>query len=181
MIVPEHALPSRASELRRAFDQSFADAPGLGAGSPEGFLVVRIGTDAYALRLSELSGLYADRHIVPLPGPVREFLGVASFRGSILPVYGLRELLGYPADPSQPRWLVLLGKVEWIGLAFDQFQGHLRVRRDEIAPAGEGQTRRLHVQEAIRSGESILPILNLSYVLEEIKRRSRSGGFPEER
>ena len=55
-------LPGGADELRRAFDRSFAEAPG---GAPEAdalesLLAIRVGGDPYALRLSEIAGLFAD-------------------------------------------------------------------------------------------------------------------------
>src|SRR5215218_10100104 len=91
------AVPTnRAAELREAFDRSFAQLATSEADVVESLLGIRIGTDPYGLRLGELSGLFADKKITRLPSPVSELLGIAGFRGAVLPVYDLGMLLGCP-------------------------------------------------------------------------------------
>jgi hypothetical protein len=88
-----------AAALRREFDQSFAQPPATELARVENFLAVRIGGDAYAMRVAEIAGLYADKRIVPLPSPLPSLLGTVGFRGQIAPVYDLAMLFGYPARP----------------------------------------------------------------------------------
>src|SRR4051812_7736160 len=87
-----------AQGLKRAFDGSFAAAPQRRDADTEDFLAIRLGCDPYALRLREIGGLFADRRISALPSGIVELLGIAGFRGTILPVYDLRMLLGYPGS-----------------------------------------------------------------------------------
>jgi chemotaxis signal transduction protein len=130
----------RAAALRREFDGAFARAALLGERDSVELLAVRVCADAHAIRLTDISGLYADRRITPVPGPLPELLGVVGLRGSVVPVYDLRLLLGHtPAAP--PRWLVLAAAGE-VGLAFDQLDGHVVAPRESIvtdpeAPPGE--------------------------------------------
>ncbi len=136
----------RARELRREFDEGFARAALLQERDSVELLAVRVCADAHAIRLSDIAGLFADRRITPVPGPLPELLGVVGLRGSIIPVYDLRLLLGHtPAGP--PRWLVLAAGGQ-IGLAFDQLDGHVVVSRDAIVAepgpvAGAPPTREL--------------------------------------
>src|SRR4029079_4392633 len=92
---PRAAHP--AAGLRAEFDRGFALAPSAGgADGLEGHLAIRVGGDSCAPRLADLLGVYVDRKIVPLPSSVPTLLGIASFRGVLIPVHDLRLLLGYP-------------------------------------------------------------------------------------
>ena len=84
----------RVTELRDAFDRSFAQAPSTEAAAVENLLAIRVGAHPYALRMAEVSGLFADKKVTRLPSPVPEFSGIAGFRGVVLPVYDLAMLLG---------------------------------------------------------------------------------------
>jgi len=86
----------RSTELRRAFDRSFSEAPVTRATELDDLLDIRVGLDPYAIHLDQVTGVFADKPVTPLPGSFPELLGIAGFRGAIVPVYDLRTLLGYP-------------------------------------------------------------------------------------
>ncbi len=173
-------IDKRAAELRLAFDQSFSDAPA-GAKMPtEAFLAIGAGSDGYALRLTEITGLYADKKVMPLPADVADLLGVASFRGTLIPVYDLRVLLGYPAGPM-PRWLVLVAAEAPIGLAFDRFEGHLLLPQDAIAHEEKIQEGRQRIAESLRMNGEVRSIVNVASVIESIKQRVQQGITHKER
>jgi chemotaxis signal transduction protein len=159
-------IARQAEELRRAFDRSFAEPPGEELARLEDLLAIRIGGDPFAIRLRDVGGLFADKAITAMPSPLAELVGVAGFRGGVVPVYDLRALLGYPA--SEPtRWLVL---VTPIALAFDHFEGHLRVAPDAIAPAPPSE-RPGHVREVVRVTDGTRPLVHVGSLLEAIKKR----------
>src|SRR6185295_4421011 len=108
----------KLEELKRSFDRSFAEAPRQQVAQVEDLLCVRIAGDRYAVRLSETSGIYVDRKIVGLPSPLPDLLGMAGFRGSVIPVFDLGALLGYDMTGDAGRWLLLVGTNEIVGLAF---------------------------------------------------------------
>jgi chemotaxis signal transduction protein len=167
---------SLAGNLRHTFDRSFAEAARREATVLESFLAIRVGGHPYALRLTEIAGLHAGHRIVAVPSRAPELLGIAGFRGSLVPVYGLRLLFGYPAGDS-PRWLVLVGRREPLALAFDHFDGLVRVQREQIAPASQRSGPR-HVQEIVQA-EALLPVVDLPSIIDTITRRA-SGSSPEE-
>jgi len=122
-----------AARLRAEFDRGFALAPSAGgADGLEGHLAIRVGGDPCALRLADLLGVYVDRKIVPLPSSVPTLLGIASFRGVLIPVHDLRLLLGYPAR-APARWLVRVRAAAPVGLAFDALEGQFRASAEEGA------------------------------------------------
>ena len=172
------AGPDKVAELRRAFDQSFAEAPPLDVAALEDLLDVRFGPTAYALRVTEISGLFAGVKITPLPTAVPELLGIAGIRGSILPVYDLRVLLGYAVD-ARPRWLAVAAGAP-VGLAFDRFEGHVRVRRDALMPQGPGETAMRHVREVVHREGLVRPVVSIPSVLEAVTSRVRRGAAEKE-
>jgi purine-binding chemotaxis protein CheW len=91
-------IGERAAAMRLAFDRSFAEPLRPATEAVENLLAIRIGTQAYALRLAEVAGLFADRKVTPVPGGDAALVGIAGFRGAIVPVYGLHTLL--VAHPS---------------------------------------------------------------------------------
>jgi len=114
--------------LRREFDDTFARAPSGDSGAAQHMLAVRVGPEPFAIPVAQIQGLYADRRVVPLPTLVPELLGVASFRGRVVPVYDLAALLLGTRSRTTPRWLVLVRGGAALGLAFDAFEGQLSLR-----------------------------------------------------
>jgi len=169
----------RAAELRHLFDSAFARAPATKDAQLEDMLAVRVGPDPYALRLTEISALVVDASIAGLPDPAPALVGITSLRGTSVVVYDLRVLLGYEGgEPS--RWLVLTATDATVGLAFDEFEGHLRVPRDAIA-VEEGPGRPGRAQEVVRLAEVVRPIVRIPSLLDAITMRVRHGTAQKER
>lgn len=114
---------SRASELRDAFDRGFAAAPAIDKGTRHELLRIELAGEPYALALADLSSLHVDLEIVPVPARTPALLGVIALRGSIVPVFDLRLLLGLAAT-RPARWVAVVGASAF---AFDQFSGHISV------------------------------------------------------
>lgn len=167
------------AELRRAFDHSFAEAPLADAAPLEDLLEIRVGATPYALRITEISGLFADRTITPLPTTVPELLGITSFQGSVLPVYDLGAILGYPME-EKPRWLAIAAGMP-LGLAFARFERHVRIRRDAIVAQNRRDNPVRHVREMFQIQERPRSIVSVASVLEAITSRVRSGAPKRER
>jgi chemotaxis signal transduction protein len=159
-------LAERAAELRDGFDRSFAAPLRADIARQLDLLAVRVGSEACAIRLSEVTGLFADRKITPVPGSNAALLGIAGFRGAILPVYSLHALLGHSSTPVS-RWLVIAAAAP-VALAFDVFEGHLRAAADAILPQ-QSQTKTLaYAHEFIRGADTVRSVLHLPSVIEAL-------------
>jgi chemotaxis signal transduction protein len=179
----EAAAVVPADLLRREFDRSFAIARQAVGTASENLLAVRIGGDRYAFRLSQIGALYADRPLTPLPSPVAELLGLASFRSELAPVYDLGALLGY-GPRSTPRWLVLAAPPQPVGFAFDLFEAQVAVPVDRIfqvdrsanaesaKAAGAPERTRRHLMDAAQTDDGVRPIIDLVSVAEQTRRRA---------
>jgi purine-binding chemotaxis protein CheW len=167
-------------ELQHAFDRTFAEAPRADAGPQDDLLAITIGGDPYAMRLSEVAGLYPDRRFTRLPGSVPALLGVVGLRGILLPVYDLRTLLGY-AKAATPRWLAVIADGQVV-LGFEQFDHHLRVPRRAIADAGAGSvaSRPHAVREVVHTDGLVRPIIHVPSVLEAIGVMAHQAVRPKE-
>ncbi len=175
-------LTERVAELRHAFDRAFAAAPDTDATPVENLVAVRLAHDPFAIRLSEISGLFADKTIVSLPASAPALLGVAGFRGSIVPVFSLPALLGYADDGAQ-RWLVLAGAAggeRRVGLAFDRFEGHLQVPQSAIAADEKGERQRRFVKEIIRTPDGARPLIHIASVIEAIEAQGSDSNSQRE-
>ena len=130
-------VAGRLLALRRDFDRSFSEPARRHDADHVELLAVRAGDRPYALRLSQTSGLFPDRPVTALPGPVGALLGVAGFGGAIVGVYDLAALLGHPA-PERPRWLVLAAGAPPLAFAFHALDGHVRVPADVLVTETTG-------------------------------------------
>ena len=157
----------RVQAWRDAFDQSFVRAPVDDAATLHDYLAIQAGGGRYALRLGEVAGLQALRILTPCPSRHPELLGLSSFRGTVLPVYDLRVLLGTGTPRQRPAWWIA-ARAGPLGLAFDVFERHLRLPADAIAQAGVADARLL-AQEALRDGEQLRPVVSIPSILERIR------------
>jgi purine-binding chemotaxis protein CheW len=163
-------IAERAAELRQAFDHGFAEPPGLGRAAREALLAVRVDTQRFAIRLSEISGLFADKKVTPVPGSHAALRGIAGFRGAIVPVYDLQVLLGHTATSgtAAPRWLVVAAAAP-VALAFTVFDQQIRAAHEAILPHPSGAQARGFTREFVRTRKFAGPLLHLPSVLEAIK------------
>lgn len=168
----ETLFAERITALRSAFDQAFAAAPSGASVRTTAFLAMTAGGDPYALRLAEISGLFVDKKVVPLPSKSPDLLGLASFRGALVPVFDLRILLGYPAGTS-PRWLVLVAPKSPVGLAFDHLDGYLDLTHEAIAQREKGtEHRRPFLAETLSAAGVVRPVISVASIIETIKQRT---------
>jgi len=157
-----------AAELREQFDQGFALPPeGTGEASIA-LLALRVRTDPFALRVSELAGLFVRRRVVPLPNSQGGLLGLMCLRGQLVPVYDMGVMLGYAPAKSAPGWLLQVQSAESFVLAFDAFDGQFVVPETALLPVNAAHLPALCPQghlEAVAPCDSPRPVIDLSAVL----------------
>jgi chemotaxis signal transduction protein len=169
----------RLAALRGAFDQAFSEPAARGGAETEGLLAIRSGGCGYAVHLAEVGGLFVDRTIVRLPSPLPQFLGVAGLRHDVVPVYSLSGLLGHGAGGGLHRWLLVVRASHPVALAFEEFDGHLRVLPSAIAPAASG-AQGMHVSATVRHAETVRGLVSLASLMKAIDDRGRAIGTRKE-
>jgi purine-binding chemotaxis protein CheW len=168
-----------ADVLRQNFDHSFAAPARVQTEDSLDLLTLSVGGDGYAVRLSDVRGLLVDRRVVPLPATLPEFLGLTGVKGGVVPVWSLRALLGTGADHDQPRWMILVngrGRGEILALAFERFDGHLRVPREQLSErspeAGDHDAGDVVcIRHSVRTDDGPRGVLDVAAITDDIKRR----------
>jgi chemotaxis signal transduction protein len=166
--IGEEPRGATAATLRRRFDESFAAPEASMIQRLEDFLAIRVGSDPFALRLSEIAGLHVGVKVVPVPSPASELLGIVGIRGMMAPIYDLAALLRYP-PAADSRWFVFARAQQPLGFAFEAFESYLQVSpasltnggNDGAGIAGTGQ----HVRGTVRAAGVLRPIILLASVL----------------
>jgi chemotaxis signal transduction protein len=172
--LPRPNFGSRAIELRLAFDRSFSEPIRYDSIPTEDFLVIRVGSEPYAIRLAEIAGLSVNKEITPLHRRSIALLGLAGFRGTLVPIYDLHALIGYPMTEA-PRWLVIASAAS-VAFAFAAFDGHLRVSRDAVIPPSGGEHSRNHIREFIHWRDHTRPVVSIRSVLDNIRSQESVTG-----
>ncbi|GAB7037007.1 MULTISPECIES: chemotaxis protein CheW [Catenuloplanes] len=156
-------MRERLGQLRASFDRSFADPPREQVVQFHDLLAITVAGRRYALRLAQSAGLFPNRRVTPLPGPIAALLGVAGFRGSIVPVYSLAAVLGQPPQPES-RWLVLASGEPAVALAFEALDGHLRIPAAEVIEEQIGHGPRGCLRGIVQRPEGARPIVDVAAV-----------------
>lgn len=168
---------SHALRLRREFDQAFAVDAREVVSEFEDFLRLRIEGRLYAFRLAELASLQAGLPVVGAQSAAPEFLGIAGLRGALVPVYDLHALLGH--SPARgPRWLAITRGKDQVGLAFEEFDGHLRRERGSGQVASDGQDG--GAPAGLETPEGLALVISVSSICGVIQQRVRNS-HPSER
>jgi purine-binding chemotaxis protein CheW len=169
------SLATTLSELRRSFDEAFMEAVAETRAQFDDLLAIRVRGDPYAIRLADIDGLFVERRIVPLPTPVPALLGLAGFRGQMVPVYELGQLLAYAASLEPPRWLVMAKAREPFALAFDAFDAQLHVDRAQLQQLDDSLTPAYGRQASLLAGavrtDLQRPIVDLPALVHVVESR----------
>jgi purine-binding chemotaxis protein CheW len=131
------------------------------------------------LRLSEIAGLFSDKKITPVPSRVTTLLGIAGFRGTVLPVYDLHAFLG-PAMTKPPRWLVVAANAP-LALAFEELDGHLQISSKDVLPRERSRQERQYVHDFAHVQDLVRPILHLPSILDAIRQQQAEQTRERER
>lgn len=167
-------LTNKAMALAARFDQSFALPRNDAAPVRYDFIAIRVRDDPHALRLPQLAELRSGIAITRLPGSGAELVGMANLRGIAVPVYDLGLLLGYPPGNGNPGWCALAAMAP-VALAFDAFDGYLRLAAEVSVASDENREARPHIDQILRTANRILPIVDLPSVVGVI---ARTTGVP---
>jgi chemotaxis signal transduction protein len=181
MSVPERSILQVTTGLRSSFDAGFARPHPPEPPPQVDLLQIRVAGHGYALRLSQVLALQADRKLVAVPSARFELLGLIGVRGVVAPVYDLSRLLGYAAAPTA-RWLAQVRAPAPFALAFEVFAQHLRVPQSDLTAASVDAARAF-APESVQREDGLLPVIDLLAIFREVisKSRQKSAHEREER
>jgi chemotaxis signal transduction protein len=167
---------SSALELRRAFDDGFAAPAADLSREVEPFVLLKVLDHPYGMRVREIRGFAAARKVIALPSPIPGLLGLAGFRGSLVPVYDLASLLGYGALDQPPRWFILCGDPDPLALAFAEFDGYAEHSWADLRPRGTEE--RKHVREVLVRGSTARSVIDVPSIIQTVRTIVGQGSPP---
>lgn len=151
--------------LAREFDERFREPREREREATVDFLAIRVAGTLYAVRSLEIVGIALTRKLTRLPTTTPGLVGLAGVRSQIVPVFALSAWLG-GAVTENPRWLLLIGKSEPLGLGFEELAGYRRVRASEIV--SEARRDGGEPSELVSFDLGRCPIISLATVLSAI-------------
>lgn len=136
---------SLAAELRAEFDSGFAHLPRPSGDGQVDVLVLRVGEQERALRLSDVAEVCSRPPLTPVPTHVPALVGLGASRGLPIAAYDLAVLTG--GQHQEPRWLLVMAADPGIGLVVAGLVGyrHLAATDGQLMPAPERQPHLLDV------------------------------------
>jgi chemotaxis signal transduction protein len=176
MSIAASDLAERAAELRSTFDRAFAVPLRAKDAAKTDLIAIRVGSEPCAIRLTDIAGLFADRKITRVPSGKSALLGIAGFRGALVPAYSLGILLGLSGTPA-PRWLVIATAAP-VAFAFDTFEGHLRVSADAIMPRQSLGDMQRFAPNFIRAGDLVRPVVDVSAAVTALGASETASAAP---
>jgi chemotaxis signal transduction protein len=170
MTLDDTSISRRMSDLRRAFDESFARAHAVEQSTTVDLVMLRVDGEIYGVYLGEITGFQTGKKITGLPSPIPELLGLLALRGAFVPVYDLGALLGSSAKRKPASTIV--AKEALVAFAFDGFERHLRVERQSLARAESSAGKAEFVRELVRTHDGMRPILDLSALVSAVRAKA---------
>lgn len=158
-----------ASRLRADFDEAFALPPPPLSPPQLDLLLVGVAGQRYALLLPQVRALYVDRKLTEAPSPRRELLGLIGVLDTVIPVYDLSLLLGYPAA-SAPRFFVQVEAPSAFAVAFEHFERHVRVAQSAVAAASPGASGRPEASGSVRTPSGSVTTIDLIELFERVRK-----------
>jgi chemotaxis signal transduction protein len=165
--------PCRAADLRRAFDDGFA-APRRGRfEGTEDLITFEIFGDGYAVPVGAVTGIAELQRLVHVPSRSPYLLGLAAVRGTLVPVYDLAGLLGYPQRGDHARRMVLCGSEERLALALGNFSGHASFpKTGHLDAVRDG---RVHIARVVVIGGVVRAVIDVASIVAAIKGGAASA------
>ena len=171
----ETPLIKDVTELRLAFDQSFAKPPALASATSVNLLSIRVAGEPYAIRVDEISRLVAGGRITPVPSPTPNLLGIAGIKGRFIAAYSLAMMLGYPRGGENPKWLAVCGKEKAFGLAFAEFEHLFQVPMTAFSIQPNELQAMKFASVIINTGTESRPVINIPMLVHQIISGTNGG------
>lgn len=124
--------------------------------------------ETYAIDLRDVMEVFRPGEIAVLPSAARPVIGVAAWRGELLPILEILRENGAPRGEAEQSRVVVVGDGRTaIGIVADAIRGTITIRHDEIRPLPEGlATRRAHVRGITSEAVQVLDASALLHLAE---------------
>lgn len=162
---PNRKKAGSLDELRREFDLGFSRPAQIDGSAHEDLILFSIANERYAVRVREVKAILRTPRLACIPSRSSALRGIIAWRGELLPIFDLAELLGHPAQRELGAWSLLAGDTERAAFAFQHFERFERVAATAVSKEGPATSPRVVGEDVVRIARDILPIVSVSQVL----------------
>lgn len=135
------------------------------------FIVFRLGEQKYGMNLMYVNGIEEDYNIIPVPNAPQGIKGIINLRGSVIPVYSLRERFGMESRVSNPAKSLLVTKSADMVVAYEV---DAVIGIEEMTAANVNEMPRVasneetaFMEQVLHIGQDIVIAINVNKVLSE--------------
>ncbi|MBE5943049.1 MAG: purine-binding chemotaxis protein CheW [Lachnospiraceae bacterium] len=135
------------------------------------YVVFQLGDQKYAMNLMRVSGIEKDYHIIPVPNAPEGISGIINLRGTVVPVYSLRERFGMDARIDNPEKSLLVTYSAGTMLAYEvdavEEIEEMTPERIKSMPYVATSDETAFMDQVLHVGNDILIAINVDKVLSE--------------
>lgn len=126
-------------------------------------LLINVGDQTYALSLLQIQEIRGWTAVSGLPNTDAACLGVLNLRGSVLPVFDARRILGQPSPEPRPQDVIVVAVMndKPLGLLVDGVSDIVEIDQDEVTPSSAEAWSSDLVDGIARVNENLVPLLAL--------------------
>jgi purine-binding chemotaxis protein CheW len=173
LLVPVTESPVSATVLPANEDSAMEPPSGHEAGETVAheieLLSFRLGEEAYAVLIKDVQEVLKVRDLTMVPNAPSYILGVASLRGTMLPVIDLCKRLGLPVGARDEKARIIVVDIdnEAVGLIVDRVTGVLRISLEEVKPTPENIAQGAEfLRGIVRKDDNLYIVLDLEKTVE---------------
>lgn len=138
------------------------------------YVVFQLGEQRYGMSLMRINGIEKDYHIIPVPNVPAGISGIINLRGTVVPVYSLRERFGMDKHIDNPEKSLLVTYSAGTMLAYevDAVEEIEEMKPENVneMPRVASSEETAFMDQVLHIGSDIVIAINVDKVLSEDAR-----------
>jgi len=138
------------------------------------YVVFQLGEQRYGMSLMRINGIEKDYHIIPVPNAPAGISGIINLRGTVVPVYSLRERFGMDKHIDNPEKSLLVTYSAGTMLAYevDAVEEIEEMKPENVneMPRVASSEETAFMDQVLHIGSDIVIAINVDKVLSEDAR-----------
>ncbi len=135
------------------------------------YVVFQLGEQRYGMSLMRINGIEKDYHIIPVPNAPEGISGIINLRGSVVPVYSLRERFGMDSriDNPEKSLLITLSSGTMLAYEVDAVEEIEEMRPEDVneMPSVASSEETAFMDKVLHIRNDIVIAINVDKVLSE--------------
>lgn len=135
------------------------------------YVIFQLGDQRYGMNLAAINGIEQGYFIIPVPNAPKGIKGIINLRGTVIPVYSLREHFGMPSEVTNPEKSLLITNCSGTMLAYevDEVISIEEMKPENIndMPKVASNEETVFMEKVLHIGTGIVIAINADRVLTE--------------